>query len=392
MELHTFLIPRLLAGLSLLTLHNLVPRGIADYVYLRSKSLQSLFNQGMQHERPSSIDLAHQLGLEIKKVEVTTDDGYTLTVFRCHKAETLIDSNKAVLVVHALLQSSNSFLLHVHNRNESLVSMLAEHGYTVYLANCRGNEYAQRHLTLDVNSQKFWEATYLTDHVLDITNTLQRVYEDNNHNKVHVVGFSQGAYLLATALSLDKELQAKVKTVTLLAPPLQPRGLQTSILSSLIQRFPSSVPFLFGDFRKRALSCVYHWQSILHIKTFVVLTTLAMRYLFGWSSLNMSRERKEVLFHHIWSVAGVNLVKDWLTMSSVAVRDHKYDLKQLKVPVGLLMGSADTLIESNMEKLASMFPNVKYQKMVEGYEHLDMIWADSAHQQVFLPIVENMLR
>lgn len=381
-----------IVGISLMTLHNLFPRGMVDYFYLRSKSLQCLFNQGFHFERPNSIALAHHLGLDVQSITHTTDDGYILQVFRCRKAEALIDSNKAILVVHALMQSSDSYLLHVHNMDESLVYTLANQGYTVYLANCRGNEYGQAHISLDVNSMDFWESMHLDDLVLDVKNTIERIYEDNQNNKVHVIGFSQGAYLLAAALSQDDVLQEKVKTVTLLAPALQPRELQKSILSTLIHRFPSSVPFFFGDGKKSALSCVYHWQRILHIKTFVVLTSFCMKFLFGWNLHNISKERKEVLFNHIWSAAGVNLIKDWITMSAKRDRENKFDFKQIKLPVGLLMGSADTLIDSNINKLANMFPNVKYQKTIEGYEHLDMIWANDAQKDVFQPILENILR
>ena len=71
-----------IVGISLMTLHNLFPRGMVDYFYLRSKSLQCLFNQGFHFERPNSIALAHHLGLDVQSITHTTDDGYILQVFR----------------------------------------------------------------------------------------------------------------------------------------------------------------------------------------------------------------------------------------------------------------------------------------------------------------------
>ena len=45
------------------------------------------------------------------------------------------------------------------NSNDSFISafILADRGYDVWLGNARGNYYSKKHVSLDVDDEKFWD-------------------------------------------------------------------------------------------------------------------------------------------------------------------------------------------------------------------------------------------
>ncbi|KAE8739072.1 hypothetical protein FOCC_FOCC015428 [Frankliniella occidentalis] len=86
--------------------------------------------------------------------EVRTADGYLLTIHRIPRPAT--GSGNAtlhgvpVLVGHGMGSSNEQWLLREKDN-------LTDYGFDVWLANYRGSFYAQRHETLSVASQKFWD-------------------------------------------------------------------------------------------------------------------------------------------------------------------------------------------------------------------------------------------
>ena len=58
----------------------------------------------------------------------------------------------AVMVVHGLVDSSDTWV--VNGRNNSIVFILADEGYDVWVPNTRGNEYSMRHEFLDPDVDK----------------------------------------------------------------------------------------------------------------------------------------------------------------------------------------------------------------------------------------------
>lgn len=102
-------------------------------------------------------------GYPVEVYDVTTSDGYILTVQRIprgrHDSETG-NKRRAVFLQHGLLGSSSQWITNLPH--QSLGFVLADRGFDVWLGNSRGNVYALKHEHLSTDSDKFWDFRYVT--------------------------------------------------------------------------------------------------------------------------------------------------------------------------------------------------------------------------------------
>jgi lysosomal acid lipase/cholesteryl ester hydrolase len=90
------------------------------------------------------LHLAKLCGLKFESQVVKTTDGFELSLHKVSLTEKANsdDPKGVVLLLHALMQSSDSFLL---GGKTSLAYHLCVAGYEVYLGNVRGNKYSRVH-------------------------------------------------------------------------------------------------------------------------------------------------------------------------------------------------------------------------------------------------------
>jgi pimeloyl-ACP methyl ester carboxylesterase len=90
----------------------------------------------------------------VEEYDVTTSDGYILTVQRIPRGrydnETGI-KRPVVFLQHGLLGSSSQWITNLPN--QSLGFVLADRGFDVWL----GNAYALKHERMSTDSDKFWD-------------------------------------------------------------------------------------------------------------------------------------------------------------------------------------------------------------------------------------------
>uniref|UniRef100_A0AAV1TX25 Partial AB-hydrolase lipase domain-containing protein n=1 Tax=Peronospora matthiolae TaxID=2874970 RepID=A0AAV1TX25_9STRA len=113
----------------------------------------------------STVELVQARGYVVETHNVTTIDGYILsmhrlpTSYRKSQADAnnndKADRNKpAVFVQHEMVASSFAWVC--DSRNHSLAYVLADAGYDVWLGNNRGNTYSSSHVKYTTKDTAFW--------------------------------------------------------------------------------------------------------------------------------------------------------------------------------------------------------------------------------------------
>ncbi|KAL0377303.1 UNVERIFIED_CONTAM: Triacylglycerol lipase 2 [Sesamum radiatum] len=88
-------------------------------------------------------------GYKCQEFDVTTDDGYILSVLRIPEGRAGGGgaNRPPVLLQHGLLVDGMSWLM--NPPEESLALILADNGFDVWISSVRGTQFSRRHLTLD---------------------------------------------------------------------------------------------------------------------------------------------------------------------------------------------------------------------------------------------------
>lgn len=65
-----------------------------------------------------------------------------------------------------------------------------------------------------------------------------------------------------------------------------------------------------------------------------------------------------------------------------------YNISNLEVPVAMFHGTNDWLVaKTNIYKLQTEIPNLVFKKELEGWEHLDFIWAMDAPSLCYADVI-----
>ena len=161
-------------------------------------------------------DLIHGEGLECVGHDVTTDDGYILTVFRVNKSG-MPAGAKAVFLQHGLFSESTTWAV---RGAESLVNVLANEGYDVWVGNNRGNVYGRRNTKLDAarDSEKFFDYSFYENGKYDTTKQVSYALATSGQSKLTYVGHSQGTTQMFAMLSDTTFFNDKVDMFIACAP------------------------------------------------------------------------------------------------------------------------------------------------------------------------------
>lgn len=131
----------------------------------KRKSLDDSDDIGIAPEWTMTFhEIVRANGFESEEHQVTTEDGYILTMHRVYKKNQEGDASntqkgKAVFMQHGFLDSS---LLWVINEPDYAPAfMLANEGYDVWLGNNRGTTYSRKHVALDADKDnKYWDFSW----------------------------------------------------------------------------------------------------------------------------------------------------------------------------------------------------------------------------------------
>ncbi|OWR52888.1 hypothetical protein KGM_201191 [Danaus plexippus plexippus] len=149
------------------------------------------------------MGLATKYGHPAVRHQVTTEDGYILTLFHIPGRSKL-----PVLLMHGLLDTADTFLL---RGNDSLGIALANSGYDLWFGNCRGNRYSRRHRDLDPNrDSSYWSFTFHEMGYYDLPAIIDRVLNETGTPSLTAIGHSRGNTIFFVLGSTRPEYNSKV--------------------------------------------------------------------------------------------------------------------------------------------------------------------------------------
>lgn len=149
--------------------------------------------------------------------------------------------------MHGLVSSSDCWIL--NGPEDALAFNLVESGYDVWLGNCRGNPYSNRHVSLSSTQKIFWRFSIHELGTVDLPTIIDYIILRTRQPRLHYVGHSQGTSILLILLSTQPQYSDKIKTSHLLAPVAFMKHVTSPIIRVLSPLFKSYTPLnsLLGD-------------------------------------------------------------------------------------------------------------------------------------------------
>ncbi|XP_063530711.1 lipase 1-like [Cydia strobilella] len=362
--------------------------------------------EGLPTNNKDFIQIASENGYKAEKHEVTTDDGYILTVHRIPPGSKC-NKKTPLLVVHGLLLSSDCFVV---SGPDAPGFVLAHECYDVWFGNVRGNYYSRRHETLDPDRDlEFWKFSVDEMGQFDIPAMIDYVLDTTNAETLNYIGYSQGGGSFFIMNSEKPEYADKINLFIGLAPatrhyysksvfdrflmgaiyslqaPLEASGIwEIASRGSLSQGTLEAVcrEPLFTD---TICNLVVSAMDSAHLGS---ITSETMRRMFeqipaGTSTQNMARygqainELKFLKFNYGY--------EENLKVYGVA-EPPEYDLEKTTMPVVIFHGKSDQIVDTrDLDWVVSQLPNVlEYVTMADPlWNHFDMAFSQYWKEQLF---------
>ncbi|CAG9786396.1 unnamed protein product [Diatraea saccharalis] len=362
--------------------------------------------------------LVTKYGYPIEIHEVTTSDGYKLTMHRIPYGRAgNNDPNTPrpiVFLMHGLLSSSADFL--VLGPGNALGYHLADEGYDVWLGNARGNFYSRRHKTLNPDArinQNFWRFSWDEIGNRDLPAFIDHILATTKQSKLHYIGHSQGGTSFLVLTSLRPQYNEKFISFQGLAPASFFTNNDDSTITSLASMegilepaaFALGMGEVFGD--RDFIS----WLIENHCSPGSILESFCGSLLVTGRSEYFNETMEPIFMGHAPAGASVrqfahygqvirfgkfrrfnhNRLTNLATYGSFTPPEYK--IERITTPSYIHYATADTLVHpKDAQLLCSKLPNLKgcYLVQSETFDHYDFIWGNRAKIRVYEKVLRLM--
>ena len=138
-------------------------------------------------------EICSQNGFAFEQHEVTTEDGYILTVYRIPGLVGQNSSGKPpVFMQHGVFDSAYAWVM--NNPDVAPAFVAAKAGYDVWLGNSRGNTFSRKHTSLDPDTDglEYWGTDWTDMGGKDLPAVFDYLLKETNNEKLAYIGHSQG--------------------------------------------------------------------------------------------------------------------------------------------------------------------------------------------------------
>ncbi|KAF2725386.1 alpha/beta-hydrolase [Polychaeton citri CBS 116435] len=360
------------------------------------------------------VELCELYGYYAEEHIVQTKDGYLLGLHRLGwkrgEEETINTgqtTNKKVVYLHHGLMMNSEVWVCLTERERCLPFVLVEQGYDVWLGNNRGNKYSKKSLRHSPTEAAFWDFSMDQFAFHDIPDSIDYILSTTQQPSLSYIGFSQGTAQAFAALSIHPTLNHKVDVFVALAPAMAPPGLASGVVSSFVKSSPEILFLAFG--RHAILGSATMWQALLYPGIFIYFIDKSLKFLFNWSTQNITAHQKLAAYPHLYSFSSTKSVVHWFQIirngtfqmyddevttpwqfssGSKYYKVAKFPTRNIKTPIVLVYGGSDSLVDIKL--MLKELPRHTVARGIEKYEHLDLLWASDVDQLVFPHVLEAL--
>ncbi|KAL4893225.1 lipase [Aspergillus ambiguus] len=383
---------------------------------------------------------ARRVGLDVETFKVQTEDGFILTLWHVYNPQEYTPlpprerryrgphvftgqrnvepgaprRKYPILLVHGLLQSSGAYCA---NDDDSLAFYLCKSGYDVWLGNNRCGLGAE-HTTLAESDPRMWAWNIRHFGFYDLPALVSRVLYETGFEKLGLVAHSQGTTQTFVALAKDQrpELGERISVFCGLAPAVYAGPLVERVYFRFMRLIsPAVFRTIFGIHSFIPFMITMH--RTLPPRIYGTLGYFVFSYLFGWSDTRWDRGLRDRMFQFAPVYVSTETMHWWLGPECFATQkcilathavglaeteeDHRLErgldngtarsdtawYGPQMPPVALWVAGSDNLVDGR--RLLRRLRNgrephvcVVHEKIIDDYEHLDVLWAMDAIEQV----------
>ncbi|KAI4194436.1 MAG: hypothetical protein LQ350_007773 [Teloschistes chrysophthalmus] len=331
-----------------------------------------------------------------------------------------------VLLIHGLLQSAGAYCT---NDDDSLAFYLAKAGYDVFLGNNRCG-FQPQHQMLKYNDPRMWNWNIRQMGVMDLAALVSRVLSETGFAKLGLVCHSQGTTEAFVALAKEQrpELGNKISVFCALAPAVYAGPLIGKMYFKFMRIIsPGMFRLMFGIHAFIPFMMTMHqW---LPGSLYGALGYRVFSFLFNWTDMRWERDLRDRMFQFAPVYVSAESMRWWLGRECFAsqkcilatreegrreeeedegedngVGDYFDNAKahpseqpgegrdgrewrgrnawydEQVPPFALWVAGSDELVDGRrllrrFERGREPHVRVVHQKIIDEYEHLDVIWA-----------------
>ncbi|XP_021668172.1 triacylglycerol lipase 1-like [Hevea brasiliensis] len=157
----------------------------------------------LTHRSPGQnlcTEVIQPVGYPCTERTIQTKDGYLLALDRVssRNGNPGMQRGPPVLLVHGIFMAGEAWLL--NSPETSLLSILADQGFDVWIGNVRGTFWSYGHVSLSEKDKEFWDWTWQELALYDLSEMIHHIYSTTN-SKILIVGHSQGSMMSLAALT-----------------------------------------------------------------------------------------------------------------------------------------------------------------------------------------------
>jgi len=342
-------------------------------------------------------ELINYHGYPVQVMEVTTEDGYILTIHRIAHGRNGADTKprKPVLVQHGLLCSSASWITNTPDKN--LPYLLAEEGYDVWLGNIRGTLFGRKHIHLSPKDKQFWAYSFDQMARFDIPAVIDKMLNVTGFEQIYYIGHSMGTTMTFAMLATQPKYNKVIRTMFALAPVAKVEHVRSPL--RLLAPVSSQVSFLLhllgnGEFMANDAFLKFISSTICN-SPFKDLCSNILFLLCGYDYAQLNSTRLPIYLAHTPAATSVQTTVHYAqliqsgnfrkfdygkTKNKLYYRQEtppSYDLNAVTTKVALFWSDNDWLAApEDVSWLATKLNNLvlKHRVPFKDFSHLDFIW------------------